>query len=129
MALRAEYGYEKFDRDEEFSAGIEEVETHSVPLAVNFFHPSGFSAGFKGTYYDQDGKFVRKDSLEFENDEDSFWVVDAALNYRLPKRYGFLTVGATNLFDEKFDYADTDVDNPRIMPERTIFGKLTLAFP
>jgi opacity protein-like surface antigen len=129
MAFRAGYEYEEFDRDDDFSAGIEEVETHSVPLGVNFFHPSGLSVGLKGTYYNQDGKFIRKDTLQFENGDDSFWVVDAAINYRLPKRYGFITLGATNLLDEQFDYADTDVDNPRIMPKRIIFGKITLAFP
>jgi len=129
VALKAEYGYEKFERDDDFNAGIEEVKTHSVPLGINFFHPSGLSAGLKATYYDQDGKFIRKDTLEYENGDDKFWVLDAAINYRLPKRYGFLTVGATNLLDENFDYADTDVDNPRIQPDRTIFGKITIALP
>jgi glutamate-1-semialdehyde aminotransferase len=51
----------------------------------------------------------------------------------LPKRYGFITVGAANLFDEKFKYFDTDRGaahrNPRITPDRMVFGKITLALP
>ena len=64
-----------------------------------------------------------------ESGSDDFWTVDAAINYRLPKRYGFITVGATNLFDKKFKYFEVDRDNPRIQPDRTLFVKLTLALP
>jgi tetratricopeptide (TPR) repeat protein len=129
LALGAEYLFEKFDRTDEFSEGIREAKMHAVPLGINFFHPSGVSAGLKATYYDQEGEFIRKEILTFETGDDKFWVVDAAINYRLPKRYGFVTVGATNLFDEEFDFADTDVDNPRIQPDRSIFARITLAFP
>jgi tetratricopeptide (TPR) repeat protein len=129
FGLSAEYQYEKFERTDEFDAGIREVETHAVPLGINFFHPSGVSAGLKATYYDQEGEFIRKEFLNYETGDDTFWVVDAAISYRLPKRYGFLTLGATNLLDESFDYADTDVDNPKIQPERSIFGKVTIALP
>ena len=68
-------------------------------------------------------------SGEPESGSDQFWTLDLSVNYRLPKRYGFITVGVTNLFDEEFEYADTDIDNPSIQPERFFFGKVTLAFP
>ncbi len=131
IALRAEYQFEKFDRDEEFNANIRKVKTHIFPLGINLFHPSGLSIGFQGTYYDQEGDFQREEAIPvpFEEGEDSFWVVDGAISYRLPKRYGFISVGVTNLFDEEFEYADTDVQNPRIQPERSIFGRVTLALP
>jgi len=60
---------------------------------------------------------------------DSFWLVDTGINYRLPKRYGFVTVGASNLFDQQFNYFDTDFNNSRIHPGRMVFGKVTLALP
>lgn len=133
LALSAEYLYERFERDWEFAAGAEEVKTHSFPLGINFFHPSGLSASLKATYYDQDGKFLPllADPLpeNYVSGEDDFWVVDAAISYRLPERYGFITVGATNLFDEEFNYYDTDIDNPRIQPDRFFFAKVTVAFP
>jgi tetratricopeptide (TPR) repeat protein len=131
LALRAEYQYEKVERDVEYTFGIKEVKTHSVPLGINFFHPSGLSAALQGTYYDQEGDFQREEfiPMSFEHGEDNFWVVDAAISYRLPKRYGFITVGVRNLFDRKFEYADTDIDNPRIQPDRFFFGRVTLAIP
>jgi hypothetical protein len=129
LALKAEYVYEKFERDERYVFGIKEAKTHIVPLGINFFHPSGFSAFFGGTYYDQNGDFEGFDFEGFFPGQDDFWVVDAAINYRLPKRYGFITIGATNLFDEEFNYYETDPDNPRIQPDRFIFAKVTLAIP
>ena len=67
-------------------------------------------------------------SENFRSGNDQFWVIDAAISYRLPKRHGFITVGANNLFDESFKYYDTDIVNPTIQPDRMIFGKVTLAF-
>ena len=129
-ALTAEYLYEDFSRDEDFSDGVKDLTTHSVPLGVNFFHPSGLGVALKATYIDQDGKYERvTDVINFENGEDDFWVADAAISYRMPKRYGFFTIGVTNLFDEEFEYFDTDSDNPRIIPDRFFYGKLTLAIP
>jgi Tfp pilus assembly protein PilF len=127
LALSAEFLWERFDRDEDFAGGAEEVKTYYVPLGINFFHPSCLSASLKGTYVDQDGDFGEAGT--FQDGEDDFWLVNAAINYRLPKRYGFITVGVTNLFDEEFEYFETDRDNPRIQPDRVFFGKVTLAFP
>ena len=59
----------------------------------------------------------------------SFWIADAAISYRFPKRYGFFTIGATNLFDKKFLYQETDFNNITIQPTRTYFARVTLAFP
>jgi tetratricopeptide (TPR) repeat protein len=130
LALSAEYLYENLERDEDFADGAKEVETHYLPLGINFFHPSGLSASLKGTYIDQDGKFERQGTLgTFEDGDDNFWLVDAAIRYRLPKRYGFITVGATNLFDEEFQFFDSDRDNPRIIPDRFFFARVTLAIP
>jgi Tfp pilus assembly protein PilF len=131
VALRAEYHYEKFKREEEFSFNIKEVETHRFPLGINLFHPSGLSLGVKVTYVDQDGEFERQEAArgDFESGDDTFFLVDSLISYRLPKRYGFITVAAMNLFDEEFEYADTDFQNASIQPGRTVYGKITLAFP
>jgi outer membrane receptor protein involved in Fe transport len=130
LALSAEYLYEKFERDEEFTFGVKEVKTNRVPLGINFFHPSGLSAMVKGTYFNQKGLFetIAAPGV-FTSAEDDFWLVDAAIRYRLPKRYGIITVGVTNLFDEEFNYFDTDFRNPIIQPDRFLFARVTLAFP
>jgi tetratricopeptide (TPR) repeat protein len=131
ISLKAEYQYEKLDRDREFVFGIREAKTHKVPLGINFFHPCGLSFGLKATYYDQEGDWetIEAAAGEFKEGEDNFWLVDAVIRYRLPKRYGFITLGVTNLFDKEFQYADTDLDNPSVQPDRVFFCKITLALP
>jgi hypothetical protein len=126
LSLRAEYVYEQLKTQGHIDLPTQ-LDTHRVPLGLNFFHPSGLSVSLTGTYFDQEGDFV-KISGERESGSDQFWTVDAALSYRLPKRYGFLAVGATNLFDEQFNFFDIDTRNPIIQPVRRIFARVTLAF-
>jgi outer membrane receptor protein involved in Fe transport len=130
FGLSAEYQFERFDREKEFVAGIRNVKTHRVPLGINFYHPSGFSAQLKATYINQEGKYqplgVSPDT--FIPGEDQFCIVDASISYRLPKRYGLITVGAKNLFNKSFKFQDTDPISPSIQPKCLIFGKFTLAF-
>jgi outer membrane receptor protein involved in Fe transport len=125
--LRTEYQYEGF-RNQVGQGEPRKINTHRVPLGVNFFHPSGFSAALATTYYSHGGRFLLPSGSE-KSGTDHFWTIDAALNYRLPKRYGFITIGASNLLDKKFKYFDVDRDNPRIQPDRTVFFKVTLALP
>jgi hypothetical protein len=130
LALRAEYGYEKFEYVERFNPGAEEIKTHRVPLGVNFFHPSGIFAGLTGTYYYQSGDFENFKTATISKADNTFWLVDAALGYRLPKRYGVITAGVTNLFDnDDFNYWEVDLQNSRIQPDRQAFIKVTLALP
>jgi tetratricopeptide (TPR) repeat protein len=99
LALSAEYQYERFDNDEEVGFFFTKVTTHRVPLGLRFFHPSGFSAALKTTYYHQDGEFLRQATGVSESEKDDFWLVDAAVSYRLPQRFGLVTIGVTNLFN------------------------------
>jgi outer membrane receptor protein involved in Fe transport len=132
LALKAEYVYEDFERtDEKFPDGIKDIETHRVPLGITFFHPSGLSAGLTATYYDQEGT-IERDVIAFgffEDGDDQFWLVDAAISYRFPKRRGFVTLGVKNLFDKDFEYFETDRDNLTIQQDTHVFCKVTLALP
>lgn len=128
-ALSLEYRYEKLTYDEDFNLKATQVKTQSVPLGINFFHPSGLGAGMTVTYWDQEGKFENFDNFSFKSADDCFWLVDANVRYRFPKRYGFITIGATNLFDENFEYFEVDSNNSRIQPERSFFATITIAFP
>jgi tetratricopeptide (TPR) repeat protein len=130
LALRAESLWERYERDQDFADGARIVETIHFPLGFSFFHPSGLSASLTSTYIDQQGSYERQGSPgTFENDNDQFWLIDAAIKYRFPKRYGFFTIGAKNLMDENFEYFETDRDNPRIQPDRHFFASITLAVP
>ena len=131
VALSAEYFYEWLDRETIATEdGIVQVTTHRFPLGAGFFHPCGASAGVKATYVDQNGKFVpliSEEGIPGEEGSDQFWVVDASIGYRLPKRWGILTLEGKNLFDKSFRYQDTDRDNPSIPPERTVVFRFTLS--
>ena len=63
------------------------------------------------------------------NPEDNFWLLDAGISYRFPKRYGIASIGATNLLDQQFKYQETDFRNARIVPSRGFFARLTFQIP
>jgi outer membrane receptor protein involved in Fe transport len=94
-------------------------------------HPSGISAGLKTTYVNQKGDFTVPTFMPpffiVESGKDEFWVTDASISYRLPKRHGVISLEAKNLLDKSFKFQDTDPGNPRILPERLILLKFTLA--
>jgi outer membrane receptor protein involved in Fe transport len=130
ISTSIEYGYSRFVRDPSF-VGLEDfttLTTHQFPLGINMFHPSGVYLRFKATYVDQEGEFVDPIFGMTEIDGDQFWVVDAAVGYRLPKRYGLFSLEALNLFEKGFRFQDTDASNPQIIPERSILAKITVAF-
>jgi tetratricopeptide (TPR) repeat protein len=129
LALKTQYVFERFERDDELTLGFKDLETHRVPLGIRFFHPSGLGASLTATFWHQVGRFEELAAPVFQSGSDDFWLFDMAINYRLPKRYGFITVGATNLFDERFRYFEVDFDNPTIQPDRMVFARLTLALP
>jgi tetratricopeptide (TPR) repeat protein len=126
-ALRAEYQFEHF-RSDGLTDLPQRLQTHRVPVGFSFFHPSGFSASLNATYINQAGRFVLLNGTDRNGSQD-FWTLDAAINYRLPNRYGIITFGATNLTDRKFKFFDRDFNNPSIQPNRMLFGKITLALP
>jgi hypothetical protein len=130
LALRAQYIYARYERVQEPVLDFTELKTQRVPLGIGFFHPSGLTANVTVTYWKQNGQFAGgPPTFAPVPGNSDFWLVDASLSYRLPKRYGFIAVGAANLFDKDFQYYEVDFDNPTIMPKRSVFVKVTLAVP
>ena len=132
LALTAEYQYEHFQRGSTLNFGFQDLTTHRVPLGIAFFHPSGVNLAVKATWVSQYGDFLpNQGSLAGPccvHGSDDFWLVDANIGYRLPKRYGLLTVGATNLLNQNFRYQETDFKSPLYQPTRMVLAQLTLAF-
>ena len=128
LALSAEYQFERFKRGLEYTGrdNLHRIETHRFPFAVGLFDSLGFSSQIKATYIDQRGEFGSRS--EVTSGDDEFWIVDAFIRYRLPKRWGFITLEARNLFDEDFHFQDTDPAHPVIYPELLILTRLTLVF-
>ena len=132
LTFGAEYEYEEFERDQQLSLSFQKVKTHRVPLSARFFHPSGFSATLGMTYLKQNGEFLTVNEAgenEYVPGDKAFWIVDAAVRYRLPKRYGFVVAGVNNLTDERSTYEATDSRNLSIRPGRVIYARVVLAVP
>ena len=128
VALSAEYQRERFVNDDAVAFSFRNVKTDRLPLGVKFFDPSGFSISLRGAYVRQSGEFRRLSTGAFESGSDNFFLLDAALSYRLPNRFGFISAGVTNLTDEHFRYQETDLSNASIQPKRSVFTRVTLAF-
>ena len=129
LGLSADYSLDQFDRDARFAAGVRELDTQRLRFGIKLFEPSGWAVSFSPTYWHQDGSFEGFFDEVVRSGHAQFWTVDASVSYRLPKRLGFISAGATNLFDEAFRYFEIDENNSTIQPVRTLFVKMTLALP
>ena len=87
--------YDNYESDigeaTEFGDLPEKVRTVSLPIAATYFHPSGFFGGIQGTYVDQEVR--RSPNSLAASGKDNFFVVDLAIGYRFPKRYGIASLG------------------------------------
>jgi Flp pilus assembly protein TadD len=122
LAFTANYELEDFRRS---NASHFHTVTHIGNMGMRYFHPSGLTSHLQATYVNQ--------SVSTKG-HDGFVLIDAGLSYRLPKRYGILSLQINNIFDQKFSYQDQsnrspqDVVAPRFYPERTLLTRFTLAF-
>jgi Flp pilus assembly protein TadD len=68
-------------------------------LGLRYFSTTGIFAEAVVTRRNQDrlGSFLG-------TGDDTFWIADAKLGYRLPKRHGIVAIQVTNLFDKDFLY-------------------------
>ena len=135
FAISAEYILERLSRD--FDPGFAStdnpnlIKTHRAPLGIAYFDPNGVFATLKATYVDQDAEFpnIQGTADEFS---DSFYVIDTSIGYRLPNRWGVLSLDVKNLLDENFRFQDNtgleqDPQLPLFQPERSIVFRFTLS--
>ena len=131
-AFTAETVYDKFKNNDSFDVQAPtKVTTLSFPVFARYFNSLGIFGEVGATYVRQevDRPFVSP----LAQGDDSFMVVDAALGYRLPKRYGIFSVEVRNLFDNGFNFQGDNFRTPepivsRYVPERTVLGRITLTF-
>jgi len=128
-ATSLEYNYEKLDYGTDVvPAGATELATHRVPLSLRYFSASGWSAGIIPTFVNQEIELYDRFTGVGEKDSESFWVVDAALVYRLPKRHGFVSLEAKNLFDDDFRFQESDANVATTYPRRLFLISVNLYF-
>lgn len=117
-----------------------DIKTLKIPLSINYYSPNGIFSKITATnvhqYIEkQSGLAITGSEAVLREGSDNFWTVDAQLGYRLPKRWGIVSVGIKNLLDEKFNYQEfyfqTGVNNPvtpSFQPGRYLYSQITIAF-
>ncbi len=136
--IAATTGYRFDGRRKRQSASVSANEplalnTHSFPTRVSYHHPSGWFARLTQTYYRQDGRINTSTLTPPDTEKSRFWLTDAELGYRLPKRRGMVSLQVRNLFDRSFNFRDTDfaaggTQAPEIQPARSTYLSLALPF-
>lgn len=123
------YQYDRAEYDENFAPyGFRTLETHRFPFNASYYAPNGFSFGLTPTFVQQRGNFQDFfPPFGLSRDSDDFWVVDGYVQYRLPNRWGVVRLEGGNLLDSSFKFQDVDPENPRIVPERLLLLKFTVA--
>jgi tetratricopeptide (TPR) repeat protein len=128
-AVSLAYQYEMQDYTEMTAfTGATGITTHRIPLSASFFARSGLSAAVTTTYVEQAIDLYDTSTARGGSDQDAFWVVDAALTYRLPKRWGLIRLEAKNLLDEAFRYQEPDPKITTLYPSRLLLATLSLSF-
>jgi len=128
--LTAEAELESIDRPQALpgSEGIVDLKTVMIPLGVRFFHGGGVTLRMQGSYVEQSGTFAAGAAAPRFDADDSAWIVDAAIDYELPKRRGVLSLGVLNIGDEFIDLVESDVFNPRVATRRLAFLRVRFTF-
>ena len=108
------------------------INTILAPLSVRYFDRRGFFAVAGVEYVSQSVTDRAGDGSDAENWADA-WLVDAAIGYRLPGRYGILSLELNNLLNQEFHWQDdsfrsSEQQNRRFLPERSALVRLNFAF-
>lgn len=124
---KSEVRFEKFSRPQ--ISKPHQIDTLSIPIGVDYFNPQGLFANLTGTFVHQkvSPHGTKNDGIE------KFFLVDAAIGYRLPNRRGIFSLEARNIFDESFLFQNLNFQTSepvvsRFIPTRTIFARVTLNF-
>ncbi len=135
LSISLEAMYDEYETDDD-AINPElprEVETFTVPLQVQFFHPSGFFAGAKVSYVDQE---VERSLFAMQASGTSdFVTADLVVGYRFLRRQGIVSIAVQNLFDESFEFQDDSFrqfqDEPTVAPytpETAVMVRMTFNF-
>ncbi len=147
-ALDIEYNYNRYNLEKAVHSldeaqivfspdGILKLTTHRLPVTLSYFHTAGIITSLSTTYIDQKGSFVDLYGVPHDGEDNGF-VTDLAVSYRFKDRYGSISIGVKNLFDQDLQYEDRssyDTDDPSatsapstFTSERAVYGTISLNF-
>ncbi|MBI2779245.1 MAG: FecR domain-containing protein [Gammaproteobacteria bacterium] len=132
--INAEYHINNFGREARSTLSSNDplqLDTRRIPLNIAYFHPSGFFLRAGASHISQKIELPLQSGAT-SSDKSTFWIVDASVGYRLPKRLGIISLDAKNLLDKQFKYQDVNFQtseprNPLFQPVRAIYARFTFA--
>ncbi|QSA98166.1 FecR domain-containing protein [Methylococcus sp. EFPC2] len=136
-AVKAQFVYDRYRSEPGVVTDSGQIpqlsETLSAPVTLSYFHPTGFFGRLGGSFVHQ--RVLRAATAPQISGNDSFFLMDADLGYRLPRRLGAVSVGVKNLLDSRFRYQDDSYrefrDEPATgpyFPDRIVMGRIVLNF-
>lgn len=142
--VKNETKLEKFSRSRDESSLFRNnphfISTLNTLFTVEYFGKQGFFSNLTGTYVQQDINRVLTKAVDIDDPgkrqnegKENFFLLDAVLGFRLPKRRGFLSLEGRNLLNKKFLYRSeyfyiSEDSTSRFIPSRTILLKVTFNF-
>ncbi len=123
VALSLEYSYEErdFDFTQRSNNSLFEdyVETHRLRPQLRFFLPMGLFASIRGSHFDQHvDQFDDLTSPLRSPITADFWIGDLEVGFRLPKRWGSVSLRMLNFSDREFDFYLSSLEED-VVPART----------
>jgi hypothetical protein len=102
IAAKLAYELEDFEASRRTSFLAPDTTTHIAEVGLRFYDPSGFFSHVDTMCINQ----RTFSPLLFEPPaiRNDFWIVNAGVGYRLPKRLGILRLEVRNLLDENFNF-------------------------
>ncbi len=94
-----DYQWTGFSRDQDDDQDMD-TQVNKIASGLRYFSPRGWFAYTTGTWREQDRE---GNGRRFDGNND-FWLFDAGLGYRLPKRHGSIVLQVNNIFDQNFIY-------------------------
>jgi Tfp pilus assembly protein PilF len=133
VALSLEYAYEERDFDftsiSNNSLFEDYVETQRTRPEVRFFLPMGFFTRVRATFYDQKvDQFDDLSSPDRSTIESDFWIGDLEIGYRLPKRWGTVSLTVLNFNDHAYEFYRSSLEE-EIVPARTALFTVSFLSP
>ena len=133
----AEYMEERFRHDIAYTQGdFKELHNRELRPTIGMPLPSGFSLQVRSRYVRQDGNFddgiiLNPDAAQFRG-HDGFVLTDIELSYRLPRRYGKISLIGQSISNESVKFQDTLPSQaslaatPRLAYEQQFFLQVNL---
>lgn len=128
VAARVGYNYRHLDGSDEVQNPFftSASETHQVPLGVQWFLGNGLNLGAQTSYFNQRGTFLNSAQGYVEGNS-QFWLTDAWVTYKLPRRLGAISFQVNNVFDQRFQFQEINPQNSLLPRKRVMLIKVELA--